>query len=286
MKVARYWTRGAIEMTGPDGRPMRVSATGWSDENLEEARRRAEEAAARMAERIRMGGRPPKKAYGYGERPLREEMVRELHGDDGERIAAVTRNSYGALVLNAARVPFVDIDKKREGLASRLGRKLGAWFGRRESASESEEVGRIIDWAQAHPGYDFRLYETFSGFRLLITNRLIGPTSDDAASLLEGLGSDELYRKLCAQQACYRARLTPKFWRCGAKRPPHRYPWETAEQEEAYRRWEGEYERITARHATCRLIQTIGEGPMPEEARRVVELHDEMTRCESGLPLA
>ena len=44
--------------------------------------------------------------YLYGSRqPLREEIIRYL-GDDGRGYAIITRNRYGALVLNTAQVPF------------------------------------------------------------------------------------------------------------------------------------------------------------------------------------
>ncbi len=46
----------------------------------------------------------------YLDRPMREPVLREVKKDNGELAAVVTRNSYGCLVLNTARVMFVDVD--------------------------------------------------------------------------------------------------------------------------------------------------------------------------------
>ena len=42
--------------------------------------------------------------YSYGDRPVREEIVQTLSRD-----AVVTRNAYGALVLNAARAMGIEV---------------------------------------------------------------------------------------------------------------------------------------------------------------------------------
>lgn len=69
-----------------------------------EAQRLAAEAVERIAARIRRGEGFPER-YAYGERPLREEIVQELpSAGAGEPDAAITRNSYGALVLNTGHV--------------------------------------------------------------------------------------------------------------------------------------------------------------------------------------
>jgi hypothetical protein len=55
-------------------------------------------------------------------------------------------------------------------------------------------------------------------------------------------GSDPLYSRLTAKQECFLARLTPKPLRCGCKRPSSLYPWDTPDQERAYRCWQAKYE--------------------------------------------
>jgi hypothetical protein len=99
------------------------------------------------------------------------------------------------------------------------------------------------------------------------------------------MGSDPLYKRLCRVQECFRARLTPKFWRCGAPRPPSRFPWTSAAEESAMRAWEAEYHDCSQSYAVCELIDAIGNDRVHREAAAIVRLHDEMT-CSEGLPLA
>ena len=92
MKLACYWSRDAAEAGG-----IRVMVRGWSDESLEAAGARARENARRLAERL-AAGRDGGNQYEYGERPLPEPVLRRFPA------AAVTRNGYGALVLNTGDV--------------------------------------------------------------------------------------------------------------------------------------------------------------------------------------
>ena len=46
----------------------------------------------------------------YPNRPFREQIIRELKDAAGQTSAVITRNAYGCLVLNTARMMFVDID--------------------------------------------------------------------------------------------------------------------------------------------------------------------------------
>ena len=58
------------------------------------------------------------RSYAYGTRPLREEIIQEIHSRAGDITGIVTRNSYGCLVLNTAEAMFVDVDLPRNGVAS------------------------------------------------------------------------------------------------------------------------------------------------------------------------
>jgi hypothetical protein len=111
MLIPRYWSRAESEAVTPDGRTVRFQLWRGARGSEAEARAAADQAVQRMAERIRSGAGFPEK-YSYGDRPLREEVVREIAGagapDDPD--AAITRNTYGALVLNAARAFFIDVD--------------------------------------------------------------------------------------------------------------------------------------------------------------------------------
>src|SRR5437867_12101213 len=95
MKLARYWSRDRAEVIDPEGNPIRAVARGWSDESIVAAQARAREIAQRVAERI--ASHPGERnQYQYGDRPVPEPVILTF-GDK----AVVTRNAYGALVLNA-----------------------------------------------------------------------------------------------------------------------------------------------------------------------------------------
>src|SRR5688500_11963471 len=114
MLIPRFWSRAESTATTPDGRFVRFHVWRGSRSSEAEAQSQAQEAVGRIAERIRSGAGFPER-YAYGDRPLREEVVTEFaSGAAGATVdapdAAITRNSYGALVLNAARAFFIDVD--------------------------------------------------------------------------------------------------------------------------------------------------------------------------------
>jgi hypothetical protein len=110
MLIPRYWARASSQATAPDGRTIPFHTWRASRTSQAEAEAAAQEAAGRIAARIQRGEGFPEK-YAYSDRPLREEVKQELPapGSDAPAVA-LTRNSYGALVLNAARVFFIDVD--------------------------------------------------------------------------------------------------------------------------------------------------------------------------------
>jgi hypothetical protein len=136
-------------------------------------------------------------------------------------------------------------------------------------------LDRIAEWARAHPQWSIRLYRTFGGLRGLITNEVFDPTDPAATEVLNGLNSDPLYVRLCRAQECFRARLTPKPWRCGVNAPPGRYPWPNATVEIAHRQWERNYEQVAIRYTTCKLVKELGSQPMHPEIARIVAIHDQ-----------
>lgn len=114
MLIPRYWSRAESTATTPAGKFVRFHVWRGSRSSPAEAQTLAQEAVGRVADRIRSGAGFPER-YAYGDRPLREEVISEFAGGAaGTTVdapeAAITRNSYGALVLNAARAFFIDVD--------------------------------------------------------------------------------------------------------------------------------------------------------------------------------
>jgi hypothetical protein len=90
--------------------------------------------------------------------------------------------------------------------------------------------------AEVANDYDlrFEVYRTCKGLQAFRDVTHLDPTGVESSAVLERMGCDRLYQKLCIAQDCYRARLEVKPWRIG--------------------------------EVVCRHINTIGNGQSIEEA--------------------
>lgn len=257
----------------------------WSATSLAEAQSLAEQAARQLAERFRAGDFPERHGY-YPDRPMREPVLREFKNRAGELVAVITRNSYGCQVLNTNHVMFVDIDlpePKPDGLWKRLfgGPKIPS-----PDHAQVEAIARADAWTAAHPGWGWRIYRTRAGLRLLATHEVFEADGEIAQGVFHSLGADPLYRKLCQAQKCFRARLTPKPWRCGVHAKPARWPWLDARAGSRFQKWEANYLAKSAAWATCELIKTTGRSEVHPEVQVILDVHDEVSRAGSKLNLA
>lgn len=284
MKFYSFWARGESKVENKS-RPWTIRVYGGSNASIEDARSQANDRARRAAAAIAEGRFGH---YEYDTRPLREEIVQEVR-DSSKLVAVITRNSYGSLVLNTSRVMFVDVDIPRPTLAAPTLR--GLWNALRgKPAPQAPDLGeavlsRIESVTREHTDLGCRVYRTAGGFRLLVTSDTYDPQSDTATKLLNDFGSDPLYTRMCKAQVCFRARLTAKFWRCGVRRPPARFPWDEAVQEQQYRQWEEEYHRVANGYATCELVGTFGETEVCDAVKPIMETHDRLV-MQAGAPLA
>lgn len=276
MNFPRFWAKGSYEG---------FSSWRWSARSLAEAQRLAQEAARNLAERFAAQDLPPRR-YAYGDRPLREPVLREVENDSGELAAVITRNSYGCLVLNTARVLFLDVDLPSPFSGGWLRRLLGKADVPAPEQAQATTLAKAKAWAERHAPWGWRAYRTRAGLRFVATHDLFEAASVAGAPVFDELGVDPLNRRLCKSQESFRARLTPKPWRCGVGLPPARWPWEDASAEESFEEWEKRYARACADKATCKLLSTIGDPRVHPEVRVVVDIHDEQTRAKSELPLA
>lgn len=286
MNIPRHWARATVSVPiSGQSEPFVTVAYGHSHRDHAEAERDARDRAMRVARWYeRLGTRQEEEIardYLYGDdRPQREPILRELGGGSGgaDRWAVVTRNAYGAEILNCAAVAFVDVDlpEQPSGLVARL--------LRRSAPGADEILARLRATAEAMR-IGTTIYRTAAGFRCLVTSELVDPMSQRSAELMERFGADARYRALCRVQRSFRARLTPKPWRCGAARPPVQWPFRDAEAEARHAAWLDDYRRRSAEWAVCEEAATVGPRaghPLAAEARRV---HDEAC-CRPGLPLA
>ena len=278
MNFPQFWARGS---SGD------FFAWRWSSQSSAEAQTLADQAAQQLAERFRAGDRPQSHGGYYPNRPFREQVLQEIKDSAGQTAAVVTRNSYGCLVLNTARVMFVDIDLPEPKSTGGFLKKL---FGKPDltppNNPQSQAMAKIENWTRNNSEWGWRIYRTRAGLRLLATNGLFDADSAIVHGVFVALGTDPLYQTLCKAQKCFRARLTPKPWRCGIYSKPERWPWLDAKREKRFQKWEAEYQSCSADWATCEFIRHIGNPDVHPDVQSVLKLHDGPTRAESRLQLA
>ena len=162
-------------------------------------------------------------------------------------------------------------------------------FRARVTGRDNAVLARIREFSTRHPSWGLRVYRTPAGFRVLATHSTFAANQVEVAQCFSSLGVDSVYRRMCLNQQCFRARLTAKPWRAGIEthmRPrPGVWPIKP-EQVPARTAWVAEYERVASGFAACRFIETIGSGAVHPDVRPVIELHDSMSRAYSELPLA
>lgn len=268
MRVFKYW-RLAESTVLVGGVEKPISCHGGSNysemEALADGQRRLE-AVKRKIAGIRLGI-----ADEY-EADIREEPIKWIGDRD-----VVTRNRYGAEVLNSTSCVFVDIDEP----VFRL------WQIFRRIRTRRERKDAILEFLARRfakgdlGGFAVRVYETHSGIRLILEGAPLDPKSRESVTLLRSFNADKLYALMCRKQNCYRARLTPKPHRIKMKPIRLTFPYEEGAIKQIAA-WAEEYDAKSAAFATCRLVQEIGSAT----GSPAVRYHDERTKAASQLPLA
>ena len=297
MQLYSYWARATSTTPDTDGTPLELIAYAGSDDSPATARAHAEVLANERANRLLIGeeivGQP--EDYPTEGVPIREHVVRRLPDGRGGQLAAVTRNHYGCLVLSTARFMIIDVDDS--GLQQE--EPAVAWRGFLDFFQNlfrptppappplpprQQLEMRLAAWLQLYPAWNFRLYRTRMGFRLLVTHELLAPDSATAGEVFQAMRADRTYVRMCRRQQCYRARLTPKPWRIGWHRPPNPFPFDTPAQEQEQQTWQQEYDARRPGFSVCEWLGEYGSGQVLPELKPLIQLHD--TACLGGLKLA
>jgi hypothetical protein len=275
MKFAKYWSEAFVAVDEAIFGKTRLSTWGASNESQVQAGINASERATRLGQLISRGF-DALREYEYWNGYIREEVIDEILDSHGRVLGVLTRNSYGATVLNTESVLFGDIDISELGFFSKLLQLIGqpkkdkAWF-----------VSKIEQYQQQNPAYTFKVYETFAGLRVVVTNQVFENYSDSAKALFSALGVDPLYVKLCKAQSCFRARLTPMPWRIGLDRPSSRFPHHEPSAFYSFSDWLKNYELASRNVSTVKLVATFGNAREHPDVDRVLEVHDRYARTGS-----
>lgn len=266
MKIFKYWIaeKSRIEI---QGEMKDLTTYGGSNISLDDAALRARDKMELVKRKI--NGEPD--VFEDYVVEIREEILQVI---DDKTI--VTRNRYGAQVLNAENLMFIDIDKPKPA-------GLGGLF-KKSAGSDKEkifEMVRKLAGNSKYAGLGFRLYETFQGARVIVTGRKFDPQEPFAMEMMREFNSDPLYASICRKQGCFRARLTPKPHRMKMKAYRVKYPREAVDIQ--FDNWLQTYEQAGKGFSVCNFIEQTGASHSVSEA---IRFHDEMTGANLHLPLA
>lgn len=328
MIIPDYWAEARVQRPRKKGdSQVTVRRFGWSLTSQAEAEQMAQ-ARADAALKAILGGKKllrrsePKVPYNGAEGvPIREEVLTR----DGETV--ITRNSYGAHCLNTPNVLFADIDYETEPrvryivghflLLMLLGAALAGWnrsfalvllaaFGTlvfgypfavlTQRVLLSVRGGpiklarkRLDAFFAKHRDWHARLYQTPNGLRVLVLHRTFKPDEPAVKEFFSALGVDPLYAKMCFNQQCFRARVSPKPWRMGlaAHLRPRPGVWPVKPEHRALRNgWIEEYEAKAKAFASCQYLESLGPKKVDPKAASVLGLHDALSQALLRKPIA
>ncbi len=328
MIIPHYWAEARLQHRDRK-RQVTVRRFGWSDTSEAEAQAHADVRVREAYERVLAGEALPRRerrvAYnGADGVPIREEIV-DRHGDSvitRNGYGALCLNTPGVLF---ADIDFKRASGLRPILLAMaclfviLSTMLAVGFGipsllaviialvvaastgaplmnllrrismRIRGGDQKVARDRIAVFLASHPDWRVRIYRTPAGLRLLALHRLFDPREPAVQACFDALGVDPMYARMCHNQHCFRARVSPKPWRMGLPRmrPPYSAAWRPEHAHLPARlAWVDVYQRKAQDYASCRYIETLGNGPVDADADAVRELHDLLCQAERDLAIA
>lgn len=325
MIVPHFWAEGRVQHR-EQGRQITIRRFGWSDTSQDDAQSnadaRANDALQRVLSGEKLDRRERKAAYNGAQGvPIREEIVQE-YGD-----VVITRNSYGARCLNTPNVLFGDIDYHPLpplrliffffgayiiaasiagwhakpvtlviaylGLAMTLAYPtaniLYQVYQKISGGLDQMARNRIDHFLAKFPEWNLRIYQTPAGLRVLATQRTFLPSDPAVFEFYRALGVDPIYVRMCVNQQCFRARVSPKPWRMGISQHMRPRPgfWPVSPDRLPIRNaWIKDYETKAGAFAACTFLESKGSGITHPDVRRVQSLHDELSGALSNRPIA
>ncbi len=264
MKIYRYWAQEKVRIQFSK-ETKEIACWGGSFISQEDASQDALKKGAWVQKRIQ---KSTKDVEEY-EAAIREEILEEI-----EPSAIVTRNRYGAKVLNVEKLMFLDIDH--------ISFSILKIFVQRDVKKEAIERIEKLAAIQKYSNLGFRIYETHKGIRAIVTGQTFEAKSPQAQAMMKEFGCDPLYIILCKKQNCFRARLTPKPYRIKMQKMKFIYPYNPTTDNER-EKWLSNYDHASKDYGTCRFIKYVGKKDFES---KVIKHHDWATDAFKAHPLA
>lgn len=258
MKLYKYWFTEKQKII-IDGNEQEITCYGGSNLSVDDAAIKANEKVERIKRKIR----GEKHLFDEYEAEIREEILQII--DDH---SAITRNRYGAQVLNVENLMILDIDKPKAAGG------FGGLFKKKDTRPPKEQMFDMVRnlASTKYTNLGFRIYETYQGARVIVLGKGFDPRDPETIRMMDEFNCDRLYTTLCQKQGCFRARLTPKPHRMKLKRYKVQFPRQGDDVE--FQRWLAEYESTSRNFSVCRFVEQAGAGYSLGEAIRI---HDDLT---------
>lgn len=276
MKFAKYWEKIDIPVNEKLFGQSEISVWGASNDSPEQAQDCVNKRALVLKKLIDRGF-DNRDEYEYSNGYIKEEILEEIKSDRGKVLAVLTRNSYGAAILNTEIVLFGDIDLPKTPLKAGF---LGL-FGKKVM-DKNYFLEKIENYQKNNSALTIKVYETFAGLRFVITNAIYNSEDASVIKMFADLDVDPLYANLCKRQKCFRARLTPKPWRIGLDRPGSRFPRSRDLKQNEFNLWLKSYTQASSQWTTVKLLKTFGSHKIHSDVQRVLEVHDRYACKTSG----
>ncbi|MBK8780208.1 MAG: hypothetical protein IPO22_00055 [Anaerolineales bacterium] len=266
MKIFKHWTAEKRQVN-IQGEKQEITTYGGSNTSIDEAAIRAKEKMEKVIRKIN----GESGIFDDYQVEIREEILQTV-----DEKTIITRNRYGAQVMNAENLMFLDIDKPKAS--------LGGFFKKSTLEQDKEKIFEMVRKLAATPKYQglaFRLYETYQGARVIVMGKSFDPLDRTTLDMMNEFNCDKLYTTICKKQGCFRARLTPKPYRIKMKAYKVKYP---RGMDASFESWLQSYERESRNYSVCRFVEQIGVSTFG--TTEAVRIHDEVTGATARQPLA
>ena len=267
MKIFKYWVaeKARVDIYGE---LKEITTYGGSNLSMDDAVVKAKDKINKVVRKIN----GESNIFEDYEVEIREEILRVV--DDR---TIITRNRYGAQVMNAENLMFLDIDKPKV--------TLGGFFKKSVPGGDKEKIFDMVRKLAASPKYaglGFRIYETYQGARVILLGRSFDARDRATVEMMKEFNCDPLYTAICRKQGCFRARLTPKPRRINVPNYKVKFPREAVDIQ--FDRWLQDYEHASRNFSVCRFVEQVGSNSLalPEAVR----IHDEIAGVSTRQVLA
>lgn len=154
---------------------------------------------------------------------------------------------------------------------------------------QAQAKRKIKKFSKQNPAWNLQVYRTPAGYRVLVLHKTFDPNADETLAFFRALDSDPIYVRMCKNQRCFRARVSPKPWRIGldSHMKPSSGVWPISPERMPDReKWIEHYDRTARNYASCRFEEHLGSNTINAKAEYIRSIHDKYCKAKTSLTIA